>query len=191
MEFFNYRSDITPAAGRLLVSEPMLADPNFERTVILLCVHDDDGSLGFVLNKPADSLLSDLVEWPGDDQIPVFIGGPVQGDTLQFIHRYGDIEGCREILPGIFWGGDFDDLRERAVNCGIDPDHIRFFLGYSGWGQGQLAEELKENAWIVSDKVDTDMIFATEPDDLWPLVLRKMGGRFARFVNYPTDPRLN
>ena len=191
MDLFNYRSAILPAKGRLLVSEPMLADPNFERTVILLCAHDSEGSFGFVLNKPSPSQLDELVEWPGDGDLPTFVGGPVQQDTLQFLHRFGELDGAVQVLPGIFWGGDFDGLRQMALKGELDPEQVRFFLGYSGWGAGQLDDELKDNAWIVSDKVDDELIFLTEPADMWPQALRRMGGRFARFVNYPTDPRLN
>lgn len=190
MDLFNYRSSILPAPGRLLVSEPMLPDPNFERTIILLCAHDVEGSFGFVLNKPSPSSLDELVEWP-EEGILAFVGGPVQQDTLQFLHRFGELDGAREVLPGIFWGGDFDGLRKMATRGSLDTGQVRFFLGYSGWAAGQLDEELKEDSWIVSDKVDDELIFLTEPDEMWPQALRRMGGRFARFVNYPTDPRLN
>ena len=191
MELFNYLSGIKPAAGRLLVSEPLLPDPNFERSVILLCAHDEEGSFGFVLNKPAGSMVGELVEWPGEGRLPVYIGGPVQQDTLQFLHCFNDLEGAKEVLPGVYWGGDFEALRERAMQGRVEEEQVRFFLGYSGWSAGQVEDELKENAWIVSDQVDHGLIFRTEPEEMWHQVLLRMGGRFARFANYPQDPRLN
>jgi putative transcriptional regulator len=120
-----------------------------------------------------------------------FIGGPVQQDTLHVLHNYNDIEGARMVLPGVYWGGEFDELRERTAEGRMDADGIRFFVGYSGWSAGQLDGELKENAWTVSDKVDNQLIFLTDPLDMWHRAMQRLGGRFARFSNYPTDPRLN
>ena len=191
MELFNYLSGIKPASGLLLVSEPLLPDPNFERSVILLCAHDEEGTLGFVLNKPEESLLGELIEWPGESRLPVFNGGPVQQDTLQVLHRVADLEGAIEVVPGVFWGGELEVLRECALQGRLVEADTRFFLGYSGWSAGQLEEELKERTWIVSDRLDASLIFHTEPADMWHQALSRMGGRFARFANYPQDPRLN
>ena len=166
MELFNYLSGIKPASGLLLVSEPLLPDPNFERSVILLCAHDEEGSLGFVLNKPEESLLGELIEWPGESRLPVFNGGPVQQDTLQVLHRVADLEGAIEVVPGVFWGGELEVLRECALQGRLVEADTRFFLGYSGWSAGQLEEELKERTWIVSDRLDASLIFHTEPADM-------------------------
>lgn len=191
MELFNFKTPLKPGSGRLLVSEPLLPDPNFERSIILLCAHDEDGSFGFVLNKPTENLIGELVEgFEGLEQM-AFTGGPVQQDTLHFIHCFPDLEGSREILKGIFWGGDFDVLKDLARAGKCTPDKIRFFLGYSGWSEGQLDGELKENAWIVSDKVDESLIFVTDPAEMWKKAMLILGGRFSHYVNYPTDPRLN
>jgi putative transcriptional regulator len=191
MNLFDFKTPLRPAPGLLLVSEPMLPDSNFERSIILLCAHDSDGSFGFVLNKPSDQEVSDLVDGFEDFHGNIFTGGPVEQDTLHFIHCFPEIEGRQEIREGIYWGGDFDSLRELAGRGKCTPDRVCFFLGYSGWSVGQLEDELKENAWIVSDKVDRSLIFETGPAEMWRKAMTVMGGRFSRYANYPTDPRLN
>lgn len=105
MDFFKYRNKLNPEKGRLLISEPFLPDPNFERTVVLLCEHNEEGSFGFVLNKPAIVKVNDVMDELKNFEHPIFIGGPVQQDTLHFIHRSTEIEGGAEVREGIFWVG--------------------------------------------------------------------------------------
>jgi putative transcriptional regulator len=115
----------------------------------------------------------------------------VQQDTLQFVHRVKDVENAVEIFPGVFWGGNFEAISLMIETQQIAPDEIKFFLGYSGWTAGQLNDELKDNTWIVSDQVDMELIFETEPEDMWQCALKLMGGRFSIYSNYPVDPRMN
>ena len=193
MELFNYSNDkIEPRKGDLLISEPFLADPNFARTVILLCEHNDDGSLGFVLNKKAQVKLNELIEGVGDRQDDIYVGGPVQQNTLQFIHRNdGLIEGGIEVRDGVFWGGNFEQMLTMMESKLIKPDDIKFFVGYSGWVSGQLKSELEINSWIISRNVNIDQIFDTDVNSLWKEVLNTMGGKFKIVANFPVDPRLN
>ncbi len=191
MEFFNYRNKIAPEKGRLLISEPFLPDPNFERTVVLLCEHNAEGSFGFVLNKPsllsAGDIMDELVNF--NDQI--YVGGPVQQDTLHFIHRNPEIANGTEILEGIYWGGTFEKVLSLADIHQLDSTTIKFFLGYSGWESGQLQDELDQNSWIVCDFITEDLLFDTDPASMWKRALENMGGRFSVYSNYPVDPRLN
>ncbi len=191
MDFFDFRNKIKPGAGRLLISEPYLADPNFERTIIFLCEHNDDGTIGFVLNKPSLSKLSELISDAKSFDEIVCVGGPVQQDTLHYLHRHKGIEGAVEILDGIYWGGEFDEIMSKIEIGELSAHHIKFFLGYSGWSPGQLDEELKTNSWIVSDHVSEALIFETEHEQMWKKVLKEMGGRFSMFANYPVDPQMN
>lgn len=191
MEFFKYQTKVKPGPGKLLVSEPFLPDPNFERTIILLCEHNQEGSFGFVLNKPSHAQVADVLDelnaFPG----MAFVGGPVQQDTLQYVHRLPDVENSIEIMDGIYWGGKFKTICER-IDAGMASEQdIKFFLGYSGWSAGQLNEELKENAWIVSQRVSPELIFETDADTMWQKALQLMGGRFSVYSNYPVDPRMN
>lgn len=175
----------------MLVSEPYLPDPNFERTIILLCENNAEGSLGFVLNKPSLSKLSDLIEDSKNFHEIVCVGGPVQQDTLHYIHRQQGIEGSIEVADGIFWGGEFDEILSSIQLGKLEPKDIKFYLGYSGWSPGQLDEELKANSWIVSDHVSQSLVFETEYNEMWKKVLKEMGGRFSMFANYPVDPQMN
>jgi putative transcriptional regulator len=123
--------------------------------------------------------------------MPLFIGGPVQKNTLHFIHRLGhQISDSLEISEGLYWSGDYDQVAS-MVNLGkIDENNIRFFAGYSGWGEGQLERELSQNYWIVT-QMDANFLFETSPQMLWRDTLKKMGGKYKMFSNYPIDPTLN
>src|SRR5690349_12991466 len=104
------RTNIEPAAGRILIAEPFLTDPGFARTVVLLCEHGEDGSIGFVLNRPSANNIGDLLPELNNPSLTVFEGGPVQHDTLHMIHRIPEVMGGLEIVPGLFWGGSYTDL---------------------------------------------------------------------------------
>lgn len=192
MEHFDSFKRIDPDRGDLLISEPYLADPNFERSVILLCEHDTNGSIGFVLNRLSELSLAEIIEDAPDEEIPLFIGGPVQQDTLHFVHRSPHLmEEGREIAHGIYWGGDFDRLIELMGAGLVTAGEVRFFIGYSGWGSHQLSDELDANSWIVNKKTTPEYIFEYSHDELWRQVLSDMGGKFRTFSNFPADPRLN
>lgn len=192
MNYFNYQSRTQPQRGDLLISEPFLPDPNFERTVVLLCEHNAEGSFGFVLNKPSLLKYNDVIDGVGDFNVPLFIGGPVQQDTLHFIHRAGSvIEDSVEISSGIFWGGNYEQLQSLIDTKQIKPQDFKFFIGYSGWGAGQLEMEMKEKTWIVSNVANPMQVFDMDPDKLWKVVLKNMGGKYKMISNYPIDPRLN
>ena len=191
MEFFNYANRVKPKKGSILVSEPYLADPNFERTIILLCEHNAEGSFGFVLNKPSQAKITDLIEGMKNFDATVYVGGPVQQDTLHYIHRLDTLEDAVEIGNGIYWGGNFEQLNLLLLSQKLTDADLKFYLGYSGWSEGQLEEELKANSWIVSDNVDEKLIFETNPEIMWQKALKAMGGRFSVYSNYPVDPRLN
>ena len=191
MDFFDYSNRLKPKAGRLLVSEPYLADPNFERTIILLCEHNEDGTVGFILNKPSLSKLGDLIIDLSPLENIVGMGGPVQQDTLHYIHRCPGIEGAVEIAENVFWGGAFEMLTEKLETKQLRHGDVKFFLGYSGWSPGQLEEEIKVNSWIVSNFVSEELIFETDEGEMWRKTLKKMGGRFSMYSNYPVDPSMN
>jgi putative transcriptional regulator len=191
MEFFRYNNKLTPEKGRLLISEPFLPDPNFERTVVLLCEHNSEGSFGFVLNKASAIKVNEVMEDFANIESMVFVGGPVQQDTLHFIHRNVVIENAIEIADHIYWGGDFETLITLYDTKQLGTGDIRFFLGYSGWGPGQLEAELEQESWIVCDYVNNQLLFDTDPDQLWRKALDSMGGRFSMYSNYPVDPRMN
>jgi putative transcriptional regulator len=192
MSYFENNHIVFPEKGDLLISEPFLPDPNFERTVILLCEHNEEDSFGFVLNKPSLLKFNDVISSFRAFNEALFVGGPVQQDTLHFVHRAGDlIEGGEPLGNGLFWGGNIEQLMELINKEGINPNDFRFFLGYSGWSSGQLLDEINQKSWIVHKSATCDQVFDSRPEDLWREVLRNMGGRYKMFSNYPVDPRLN
>lgn len=191
MEFFKYRNKLKPEKGRLLISEPFLPDPNFERTVVLLCEHNEEGSFGFVLNKPSILKVSEVMEDVSVLENVVYVGGPVQQDTLHFIHRNANISNAVEIVPNIYWGGAYENLILMCDTHQLSATDIRFFLGYSGWSPGQLETELEQDSWIVCDYITDQLLFDTDPHLMWRKALENMGGRFSMYSNYPVDPRMN
>jgi putative transcriptional regulator len=180
-----------PGAGILLISDPFLKDPNFQRTVVFLCEHRAEGSFGFVLNKTQDLELGDLIKDADGIRFPVFEGGPVQKDTLHFLHQCPDlIAGGMEVMDGIYWGGDFDVVLDLLRSKTIGMDDIRFFLGYSGWSDGQLENELKEKSWITREAT-RPLVFNLNTHEIWKEALGDLGGEYRQMVNYPIDPQLN
>lgn len=192
MDYFSTDKIIEPTKGDLLISEPYLPDPNFERTVILICEHDENGSIGFVLNRAANVKLGDVMEDVGDFDADLLIGGPVQQDTLHFIHRSDDlIDKSNELVNSVYWGGNYDEVLSLINTKSLSAGDIRFFMGYSGWSPGQLMDEMKVKSWIVFKNVTSEMIFDWDNQDLWKACLKSMGGKYKLISNYPKDPRLN
>jgi len=180
-----------PVPGLLLISDPFLKDPNFMRTVILLCEHQEEGSFGFVLNRPYDQPLGELISDLEGSAIPVYYGGPVQLDTVHFLHKRPDlIEGGFEVTDGIYWGGDFETVVSLIKEGKLKASDIRFYIGYSGWGEGQLENELKEKSWITSEATK-QLVFHKQAGMIWKDALKHLGGEYAQMTNYPIDPQLN
>jgi putative transcriptional regulator len=181
---------ISPQAGMLLIAEPFLKDPNFMRTVVFICDHQEEGSFGFVINRNFDHTLDELMN-DLELKIPVYYGGPVQMDTIHFLHQYPEkILGSYEVLNGIYWGGDFETAINLLKNGEIDASKIRFFIGYSGWGEGQLDDELKEKSWLTAPATRR-LVFHKKTDEIWKEALKELGGDYELMVNFPIDPQLN
>lgn len=182
---------IQPAPGILLISDPFLKDPNFLRTVVFLCEHQEAGSFGFVLNRPYINTLDELLPELQANQFPVYYGGPVQKDTIHFLHQYADaIPGAIEVLDDVYWGGDFEKVIEMIHDKILDPEKIRFFLGYSGWSDGQLDDEIKEKTWLTV-QATRSIIFHPQSEEIWKESLKHLGGDYEMMINYPIDPQLN
>lgn len=182
---------LKPSAGILLIADPFLKDINFMRSVVLLCDYQKEGSMGFVLNRLLKNTLDEILPEMEGVRLPVFMGGPVQTDTLHFLHICPDmIPGSQEITDGIYWGGDFEMVKDLLHKRMIDPHSIRFFVGYSGWGVEQLDEELKSESWITS-MANKKLVFDNRTEDIWKESLKLLGGEYSRMTNYPIDPQLN
>lgn len=168
-----YAAAMEPAAGMLLVASPALGEPTFMRTVIYLLEHDDDGTLGFIVNRPLDIPLSDLwADCPaglGGAKVAAE-GGPVDRNKGLLLHGCIDLAGAQEMAPGIAVGGDLEALARRYAK-GPDRSGPRLFLGHSGWAPGQLAGELAEGAWILRPGTSDLVLGARPPGQLWQHLL--------------------
>jgi putative transcriptional regulator len=182
----DFVNGILPSKGSVLLSEPFLQDPHFERSVVLMCEHSDAESFGFVLNHQSKVQLKDLMDI-APDSIPIYFGGPVANNSLFYLHMIPGIDSSEEILPGLFYGGDLAELLEIIE---IDPRilvKIRFFLGYSGWGKGQLAKEIKERSWISTTNLSLESLFFTPNDKLWKTCMSFQGEQFKTFSIFPKN----
>jgi len=179
------------APGSLLISVPMMEDPNFRRSVVLICEHNEKGSFGLTLNRPIDASLADVLDGVYTFDPTLHLGGPVQRDTLHFVHCADDrIPDGIDLPGGVTWGGDFDAVQALAHSGELSDADIRFFLGYSGWSPGQLQSEIDEEAWIVAAE-GAPVLFEEPADELWRAVLRRLGGEYALLSTFPDDPRMN
>lgn len=164
-----------------------MLDPYFKRAAVLLCEHHEQGSLGFILNKSIDMGINDLMaDFPSMDS-EVYYGGPVQTDTLHYVHNIGDLlEDSVKVGDGIWWGGDFEKLKFLITSDLIKPNNIRFFVGYSGWSAGQLTDELESGSWLLADS-DANYIFKTKPTELWSTAMHNKGSLFEVLANMPEN----
>ena len=182
---------VQPGAGVLLIADPFLKDPNFMRTVVFLTEHREDGTIGFVLNRQYENTLDELLPEVEGHQLPVYFGGPVQTNTIHFLHSYPEeIPGGIEVMKGVYWGGDFDAVVNLINNGLADPEKIRFYIGYSGWSQGQLETEMAEKTWLTVDAVPK-LVFHADAEEIWKDSLKHLGGEFEMMINFPIDPQLN
>lgn len=151
----------------------------------MLCDHHEEGSLGFIVNKPLDVMVTDLMaDFPFGD-FRVYYGGPVQTDTLHFLHTVGDLlDESTQVASGIFWGGSFEKLKFLVDNHLIMPDQIRFYVGYSGWSEGQLMEEMVMGSWILGD-ADVNYLFSQQPGKVWERILHHKGDHYGVLSQIP------
>jgi putative transcriptional regulator len=175
--------------GNLLIASPALTDPNFARSVVLITEHGDDGAMGIVLNRPADTEVVDVLPELSTIAVeePIFVGGPVQPDALVVLGEFADPEKAAWLVVAdvglVSAATDLDELPD-AVRRG------RVYAGFSGWGPGQLEEELEEEAWLVEPPIPREL-FPDDPSTLWSDVLERKGGQYALVARMPEDPSLN
>lgn len=184
-------NQLKPAKGKILITEPFLDDEYFSRAVILLCEHNEEGSFGFVLNNFVDFKMNELTEFPEIDT-KISLGGPVGTKNLYFIHTAGNLlDGSILISDGIYYGGDFNQLKKLYAAGVITDQQVRFFLGYSGWTANQLEGELKQHSWLVSDIIDSEYIMNVNYPNVWNKYMSEQGGKYKAFSHFPTNPGLN
>jgi len=181
-----------PKKGNLLIAEPsIIGDISFNRSVVLLADHTHEGSIGFILNKPFEFGVKDLVP-EIDIDFKVYNGGPVEQDNLYFIHKVPElIPNSIEISLGIFWGGDFNTIVELINNKQLTSNDIRFFLGYSGWDENQLENELSSKSWVITENIYKKNIISKEDVSFWKEKMIELGGKYSIWSNAPENPSYN
>lgn len=181
-------------AGNLLIASPLLKDPNFNRSVVLILDRDvDRGFIGLVINRQLDISLQEICDIDDHDKpIAIFNGGPVDLQRLFWLHTMGDkIAGAKEVLPGIYIGGRFDDIRRYIIDGNPVEGHLRFYLGYSGWVKGQLEKEIESGAWHLNPIADPAGILSEADDSFWNQQVKQLGPAFRHWLMLPPDPSLN
>lgn len=174
-------------AGSLLVAHPSMLDPNFRRAVLFISAHTaDDGALGVILNRPLEKQVSEVVaETPLNalEKVPVFFGGPVGRDRLIFASLEWKTGEGLKLNHNV-------DVEEANEKIGKDPNSVRAFIGYAGWGAGQLEAEMKQNAWVIR-KPDRATLKLDRLPRLWYDIMRGLGPWFKLLAAAPDDPSLN
>ncbi len=190
-DFFQTGNTLLPQKGRILISEPFLMDNYFKRSIVFITEHNSEGTVGFVLNKPINMKVNEIMtDLPTVNTI-VSLGGPVQTNTLHYIHMLGDIiPGSIKVLDNIYWGGEFDVIKRLLESGSLTGENIRFFLGYSGWQANQLEDELNDNAWVVAD-IHPDEVMSKMNKVYWNKTLNRLGKKFQMWSNFPENPQMN
>lgn len=176
--------------GKLLIASPTLTDPNFDRTVVLITEHNEDGAMGLILNRPATASVAEAVPdlaWAAPEDDPLHVGGPVAPDGVIVLAEWDDPRHAVVLVEddlGFVPGDEPAETLEAAVR------RARVYAGHAGWGPGQLEEEIAEDAWIV-EAPRREELFSEDPEGLWASVLRRKGREFALLSTMPPDPSLN
>jgi putative transcriptional regulator len=185
-------SNINLKKGHLLIAEPsIIGDISFNRSIIIIADHNTEGSIGFILNKPLDFTLQDLIP---EIELPfkVYNGGPVEQDNLYYIHKIPTlIPDSIEISQGLYWGGNFEKVTELIQHNKLDANDIRFFLGYSGWETNQLSSELLAQTWILSENIHDKTIIEKVNTSFWKEKMLELGGDYTIWSNAPENPSYN
>ena len=189
--FFDPENTLSPAKGKIIISEPFLQDNYFKRSIVLLTEHSDEGSVGFVLNKPLNLKVQEVIaDFPHTNAL-VALGGPVNTNTLHYLHTLGDIiPSSVPVLDNIYWGGEFEVVKKLIESGNLNRENIRFFLGYSGWSANQLDNELSDNAWVVAE-IDPMEVMVPMNKHFWKNTLKRMGKKFEMWSNFPENPQMN
>ena len=191
LNIFKPENKLKVKKGRILLSEPLSLDSVFFRSMVLLTEHNDEGSIGYMLNKPTSYRLNQILSTNYSFNPIVHFGGPVQPDTLHFIHTLGEkLPGSKAVVDGLYWNGDFEIVKLIAEQNQLDDNKIRFFLGYSGWAPNQLEDELKRKFWLI-ENADINFIMTNRHPESWKNFLKMKGDKYKPWLNVPVNPTYN
>jgi len=180
--------------GSFLIANPVLPDPNFSRTVVLLCNHDEQGSFGLVVNRPAELDANEILEsinFPCSTEYGLYIGGPVSPSQMFYLYRSSKpILGADLVCDDIYVGMRLDMLTEVVESLEDPKQDIRFYVGYSGWGAGQLEGEMERKSWLTCD-AKSEFVFHEDESRIWAGAVKSLGEEYAYLVNAPINPQWN
>jgi putative transcriptional regulator len=181
----------TSLKGQLLIASPSIHDPNFRRTVVYMTEHGDEGAMGLVLNRAAETTVGEAVPdlaWLAEDDAVVHVGGPVAPQSVVVLAEFEEPELSALLVDADlgFVPAEVDDVSALAEALG----RRRVFAGHAGWGPGQLEAEMQEESWILEPATRED-VFTPDPEELWSQVLRRKGREYALLSTMPVDPSLN
>lgn len=179
-------SPTSPAAGRLLIAEPFLNELYFQRAVILLIHHNQEESMGLVLNHPSETFTNEVLD-DCELRLHIYHGGPVDTQKLFYVHTFGGVRGAQLITPNLYFGGDWTELMSLLSLQRHPERHARFFSGYAGWGPEQLNDELSEHAWVCIANFDQNNLLSRPSDHLWHDALSSQGPKLATFAHFPLN----
>ena len=188
-DYFNFKSNNKVKKGSIIFSQPLMKDPNFQRSLIFICEHNNEGSFGYVLNEKINAQNLDI-EFNNVIVNNLYLGGPVEKSYLNFVHNLKNLSDSEEIIDDVYLGGDIDEFIENKT-LNKNKLKYKFFSGYSGWSSDQLQEEINQNSWIVVNQFNSDILFKNIDDKFWSVFLSEFGGKNKIFSNYPKDPSLN
>jgi len=184
-------NNVAPQKGRILIAEPFLNDIYFKRSIVFLTEHNDEGSIGFVLNKPVNLRIEEIINNFPTFDCNISIGGPVNNNTIHYLHTLGElVPNSVHVCDNIYWGGNLDSVKNLILENAISKNQIRFFLGYSGWVPKQLDEELSQNSWLVSN-IKPELVMNHDMNEIWKEVLNNLGNKYKMWINSPENPSLN
>lgn len=182
-----------PQRGALLIAKPTVDDTCFSRAAIITVNHSKRGSMGLIINKPSGLTLNEAIDGLlTDEDILLYLGGPVNTELLFYIHTLGDIiTDAKPIGNGMFVGGSYDAMK-RYINSGAPVNgNVKFMLGYSGWAASQLNAEIGMHDWAVSYDVDSALVLSNRHEDIWQQLVTRLGERYKMWKNWPSDLSMN
>ena len=186
--------NVTPRKGDILIADPLMKEPYFKRSVVLILDKDqNEGHLGLTLNVATPVTLQDLFpDWKDGKKVRVYSGGPVETDRLFMLHTLGDrFEGANEIAPGLYVGAELEDVIKFIEEEEDVEGKIRFFLGYSGWSKDQLTSEILNNSWALNSDINMEEALTGKGNSYWRREVERLGERYRSWLLIPQDPEFN
>ncbi len=192
IDYFKIETNkVIPEKGNILIAEPFLSEVYFKKSLLLVVEYNAEGAIGFVMNKPVALKIQEIIEGFPEFDADISIGGPVQTNTIHFVHTLGNlIPDSVHLKDNLYWGGRFDVLQDLISKKLVKRSQVKFFMGYSGWSTQQLEEEISQNSWLVCSLKENEIMKQLNQSS-WETTLLSLGSRYRLWTNAPSNPNLN